>query len=87
MTNEDKILDILAMMQSAMATRQDVAGIVMKIENTIEPKLELLAEGHSAILDKIVPRTRVDELEDRVSFPESVVRQMSEELRQLRKAQ
>ena len=34
------------------------------VENQITPQLRLLAEGTADIQEKLIPRTRVDELED-----------------------
>ncbi len=57
------------------------------IESDINPKLNLLAEGQQAILEKLVPRSRVDDLEEEVKFLKIVVRQMNEEIQRLKKAQ
>ena len=56
MTNEEKILDILALMQTDMNSRFDrleneVAKINIKIENEIEPKLAALAEGQKTLVE------------------------------------
>ena len=98
MTNEEKMLDILAGMslrmdaiESRMATRDDIENESLKInirmETDLLPKLDALAEGHSAILEQLVPTSRVDDLESRVKFLETMLRPMSEEIYQLRKAQ
>ena len=60
-------------------------GIVM--ENEVMPKFNLLADGIADIQEKLVPRSRVDDLEDDVRFLKSMMRQMAEEIRQLKKAQ
>ena len=49
-------------------------------------KFELLAEGQKDILEKLVPGSRVDDLEDEMKFLKSIVRQMSEDLQKLKKA-
>lgn len=41
-------------------------GIVM--ENDVMPKFDLLADGIAGIQEKLVPRSRVDDLEDDVRF-------------------
>ena len=56
-------------------------------ESAILPKFNLLADGQASILEKLVPRSRVDELEDEVKFLKSIVRQMNEDLQRLKKAQ
>ena len=60
-------------------------GIVM--ENEVMPEFNLLADGIADIQEKLVPRSRVDDLEDDVRFLKSMMRQMAEEIRQLKKAQ
>ena len=60
-------------------------GIVM--ENEVMPQFNLLADGIADIQEKLVPRSRVDDLEDDVRFLKSMMRQMAEEICQLKKAQ
>lgn len=56
------------------------------IENVVTPKFNLLAEGQQIILEKLVPRSRVDELEDEVKFLKVIVRQINEDLQNFKKA-
>ncbi len=56
------------------------------IESDINPKFNLLAEGIQDIQEKLVPRSRVDELEDEVKFLKIMVRQMAERISTLEKA-
>lgn len=49
-------------------------------------KFNLLAEGIEDIQEKLVPRSRVDDLEDEVKFLKSMMRQMNEDLQKLKKA-
>lgn len=84
MTNEEKILDILALMQGEMKktnTKIDrVDTRVMKAdirtENEVIAKINALYEGQATIKEMLTPRSKIDELEDRVKFLESVVRQL-----------
>jgi hypothetical protein len=62
-------------------------GVQVIIENAVLPKFDVLAEGQQAILEQLVPRTRVDELEDEIKFLKAIVRQMSNDLQELKKAQ
>ena len=57
------------------------------VESDITPALSLLIEGHKAIIDRLVPVSRVDGLEDEVKLLKIVVRQLSEDVQQLKKAQ
>jgi len=68
--------------------REEIAQLMKAIvESDITPKLNLILEGHSSIIDKLVPVSRVEELEEKVKFLEIVVRQLSEDMLLLKKAQ
>ncbi len=61
--------------------------ISIVVENQITPQLRLLAEGTADIQERLIPRARVDELEDEVRFLKLMVRQMAERVSLLEKAQ
>ena len=61
--------------------------ISIVVENQITPQLRLLAEGTADIQGRLIPRARVDELEDEVRFLKLMVRQMAERVSLLEKAQ
>ena len=61
--------------------------ISIVVENQIKPQLRLLAEGTADIQERLIPRARVDELEDEVRFLKLMVRQMAERVSLLEKAQ
>ena len=61
--------------------------ISIVVENQIKPQLRLLAEGTADIQERLIPRARVDELEDEVRFLKLMVRQMAERVSLLVKAQ
>ena len=61
--------------------------VSLLVENQINPQLRLLAEGQQAILDKLVPVSRVDELETEVKFLRAFVVQLAEKVELLQKAQ
>ena len=56
------------------------------LENKVQTQFNLLAEGQQSILEKLVPRSRVDDLEEEVRFLKSMIRRMSEDIQQLKKA-
>ena len=60
--------------------------ISIVVENQIKPQLRLLAEGTADIQERLIPRARVDELEDEVRFLKLMVRQMAERVSLLEKA-
>lgn len=63
-----------------------IREVSVLIENEVTPKFNLLAEGQQTILETLAPKNRVDELEDEVKFLKSIVRQMNEDIQQLKKA-
>lgn len=69
------------------AIRDSESRMMAFFESAIMPKFDLLADGHAAIQEKLVPRSRVDDLEDEVRFLKSLVRQMNDDLQKLKKAQ
>ena len=50
------------------------------------PKFNLLAEGIQTIQETLVPRTRVDALEEEIKFLKIMVRQMAEQINELKQA-
>lgn len=56
------------------------------LDAEVTPKFNLLAEGIEDIQEKLVPRSRVDDLEDEVKFLKLMVRQMAERINSLEKA-
>ena len=75
MTNEEKILDILASMSlrlDSMATKEDLKNeaskINIRIETELIPRLDSLAEGFAGIEETHVPRAEFDELAERVDL-------------------
>lgn len=61
--------------------------VSLLLENQINPQLRLLAEGQQAILDKLIPVSRVEELETEVKFLRAFVVQLAEKVELLQKAQ
>ena len=81
MTNEEKILSILG------EIKQDVTEIKLDIENRIDPQLQALAEGQKTILETVTPKSRVEQLQEEVDFLKSVIRSLSRDVAELKKAQ
>lgn len=67
--------------------RQSAANTRVIIESSVMKKLDLLIEGQQALLDTLAPKSRVEELEEEVSFLKSIVRLHSQRLAELEKAQ
>ena len=63
-----------------------VRRINIMLESDIAPKFNLLAEGIQDIQEKLLPRSRVDDLEDEMKFLKVMIRQMAERISELEKA-
>lgn len=89
MLDEKDLQAISQIMDSNLAAqKKEIMGEVQVLmESQFQPQFNLLAEGQQAILERLVPRSRVDDLEDEVKFLKSIVRRMDEELQALKKAQ
>lgn len=85
MLDEKDLQAISQIMDSKLAAQKK--EIMGEVQVLMEPQFNLLAEGQQAILERLVPRSRVDDLEDEVKFLKSMVRRMDEELQALKKAQ
>ena len=57
------------------------------IESEINPKLQLLAEGHEMLLEKINRLEKRDELTGRVVILEEAVKRLNKDVDALKKAQ
>ena len=57
------------------------------LEHYVEPKFNLLAEGHQTLLETMAPKSRVEALEDEVVFMKQVIKAMSQDIAELKKAQ
>ena len=70
-----------------MLFRSTESRLVAYIESAVMPKFDLLADGHKLLLDTMAPKSRVEELEDEVSFMKQVIKAMSRDIAELKKAQ
>lgn len=69
------------------ALDQKVENLHIYLENVIGKQLQLLAEGQQTILETLAPRDRVEALETEVVFLKQVIRSMSQDIAELKKAQ
>ena len=65
-------------------TRNDMMAI---IESEVNPKLQILAEGHEVLLEKINRLEKQDELTGRVVVLENAVKKLNKEVDALKQAQ
>jgi hypothetical protein len=70
--------------KNRIETRNDMRAI---IESEVNPKLQLLAEGHEVLLEKINRLEKQDELTGRVVILEEAVKKLNKEVSAIKKAQ
>lgn len=68
------------------AEQRIIKNTVALMDMEFSKQFKTLAEGQQDILNKLVPRARVDELEDEVRFLKSIIRQINEDVQRLKKA-
>ena len=61
-------------------------SMAVLIESDVTTKFNLLADGIKDIQEKLVPRSRMDDLEDEMKFLKLMCRQMAEDIAKLKKA-
>lgn len=95
MNSEEKILQMLEEMRTDMtemkAEQAEMKALLQKVAVTQEavvlPQLKLLAEGHQNLLDTLAPKPRVEVLEEEVDTLKTVVRLLTHDVAELKKAQ
>ena len=89
--HEDTFKEInqtLAEMQSEMSEMHDLLQKVsVTQEGVVLPRLDLLAEGHQTLLETLAPKDRVEALEEDVDTLKTVVRLLTHDVAELKKAQ
>ena len=85
---EQRMSERIEATEQRMSEKIDEAESRMKVmmESYFDPKFNLLFENQQIMMEQLAPRSRVDELEDEVKFLKSIVRQMNDEIQQLKKA-
>ena len=63
-----------------------VAKVAVTQENLVLPRLGTLAEGHSAINEKLIPRSRFDQMQEEIDFLKSVVKMTTQQINDLKSA-
>lgn len=86
--------DVTSLKSDVSILKDDVAALeiqAIKIEvtqeNLVLPQLETLSEGHKVLLDTLCSKSRVDALDDDLSFMKTVIKSLSQEIDSLKKAQ
>ena len=79
--------DQAAMKADQAAMKADIAGIKTRLDVEVMKQFKLLAEGQQTILETLAPKSRLEALEDEMTFMKSVVKSMSQRIADLEKAQ
>ena len=88
MTNEEKILELLSKHDETLSQMQTtLTKVAVTQENVVLPQLKLLAEGHEALLEALAPKSRVEKLEEEMDLLKTVIRALSRDVADLKKAQ
>lgn len=98
MSNEDKILEMLAAINKRLdtlerttATKEDLDRVLVESkvmqEGYFGPQFGLLADGLKLVQEKMLPMEALDDAEDRLDVLEAVVKRHSREIEKLRRAQ
>ena len=102
MSNEEKILELLTKMQADQMKireeqmkmreeqkqmQEDIAGIKLRLDYDVNKRFDAINDGIDSILEQLVPKSRVDALEDDVIVLKTAVKMLTQEVAELKKAQ
>lgn len=67
--------------------QEDLTSVKLRLELDVEKRFDAVNEGIDAILEKLTPKNRVDELEADVVVLKTAIRALTQEVAELKKAQ
>ena len=82
-----QILDAKLAQQKEELLAEAVREMRVLLDAEVKPQFNLLAEELQIIQEKLVPSSRIDNLEDEVALLKAAVRRINEDLQTLKKAQ
>ena len=85
MLDEKDLQSIQTMIDASI--RAPEKRMIAYFDTDVMPKFDLLAEGLQGVQAKLTPMTRIEAIEDDVALLKQVIRSMSKELAELKKAQ
>lgn len=85
MLDEKDLQSIQTMIDASI--RASEKRMITYFDTDVMPKFDLLAEGLQDVQAKLTPMTRIEAIEDDVALLKQVIRSMSKELAELKKAQ
>ena len=66
---------------------ESAANMRVMVESYFQPQFNLLAESIKSIEEKMIPRNEIEELHNEIDFLKMVVRSLSQDVAELKKAQ
>lgn len=87
---DEKDLQAIAQLmaqQKKEILEESSANMRVLLEGYVEPKFNLLADGQKTILEALTPKSRVEQLEEEVDLLKTVIRSLSRDVAELKKAQ
>ena len=85
MLDEKDLQSIQTMIDASI--RASEKRMITYFDTDVMPKFDLLAEGLQGVQAKLTPMARIEAIEDDVALLKQVIRSMSKELADLKKAQ
>ena len=73
----------IADLKAQMLTEDQIMTLV---ESEINPKLQTLAEGHELLLERMIPESRIEQLEAELLVQRMAIKNLNERLDALEKA-
>lgn len=73
----------IADLKAQMLTKDQMMTLV---ESEINPKLQTLAEGHELLLERMIPESRIEQLEAELLVQRMAIKNLNERLDALEKA-
>ncbi len=73
----------IADLKAQMLTKDQMMTLV---ESKINPKLQTLAEGHELLLERMIPESRIEQLEAELLVQRMAIKNLNERLDALEKA-
>lgn len=87
-TTVSQMKDDISQMQGNISQMQgDISGIKFRLDYDVNKRFDAVNEGIDAIMEKLTPKSRVDELEADVVVLKAAVKALSTEVDELKKAQ
>lgn len=78
---------LTGLQESQTQMQDDITSIKLRLELDVEKRFDAVNEGIDAILEKLTPKSRVDELESDVIVLKTAVKMLTQEVAELKKAQ